>query len=90
MTIIDASIIGGILAVSLGLIELAKTLAKKRNGGDNTAHISRCIKDMLHQGQRMAESVDKLTDHVNELTTAVAIVDTKITGLDSKLDRMAV
>ncbi|KKL24228.1 hypothetical protein LCGC14_2417450 [marine sediment metagenome] len=90
MTIIDASIIGGILAVTAGLVELAKIMAKKRNGGDSTAKIAGCIKDMLHQNQRTAESVEKLADHVNELTTTVAVIDTKVTGIDAKLDRMAV
>lgn len=84
MTTVDAIVNGGAVAVAIGLVRVIEVMARRINGNKS----DRCLRSILSHQEitaaavgKMANDVEKMADHVNALTTSVAVIDTKITGL---------
>ena len=61
--IAESFVTGGIVAVALGAVELAKTLANRRNG---VAHLPESMRDLVSESREQGKTLAKILAIIEE------------------------
>lgn len=80
----------GVLAISIGLIEVIKGLIKRRNSNGNASSTAKHMVELSRQQYATAKAVGRLTDHVQEMTTRTAVIEKTTERIERKLEGLVV
>ncbi len=78
---------GGGMVLAYSLIEVIKTMVKRRNGNGNGTRAGTSAR-LLEQQRITAESVTRMAESVQELYTKTAIIEKTTERIEGKVDAL--